>query len=517
MPTLNVTPEKRLYLSIISEYNLQKSICELIDNAIDLWTKGKKSDLTIRINIEVARQIITIEDNAGGIQEKKLDLIISPGRTSNDIKDDVIGYFGVGSKRAVVALAQHITIHSRYGKGTTYSFTLDDDWINGDPEWLIPYDVSKKLLSPNSTFIELTKLREHITPEALKELVVQIGEIYPKFINEGVKILVNDNAVDAIAFDSDWAFPNEYPPKTLKVEILHDRRKISAEITAGMINHSGDPDNSYGVFFYCNDRLITRGLIDFQVGFTPGLIGNPHYNISLVRTIVCLKGQSRDMPWNSSKTGLDYKHPVFQALQKTIIELTKRYSKICRSLQGKWDEYIFPFQIGEIKEESIDNIGEIPRNFLPTPPKSQTKWHQRVQAKNAKVVKQKPWTAGLQDSLVAVDILTKIDLAQKNRISLILIDSTLEIAYKEYLVNEQGIGIGKFKTIAENRTEVQKEILKTITIPAASVKKIDHYYRLRCDLIHQRTTPNVSDKDVSEYRIIVQNLLTKMFGLKFNV
>lgn len=34
---LNAMPEKRLYWSIISDYDIKTGICELIDNAIDLW------------------------------------------------------------------------------------------------------------------------------------------------------------------------------------------------------------------------------------------------------------------------------------------------------------------------------------------------------------------------------------------------------------------------------------------------------------------------------------------------
>jgi|SRR6185437_4041734 len=93
MPTLNVTPEKRVFLSIISEYDLERSICELIDNAIDLWTKQKSTSLRINIDLDTGRQTISIEDNAGGVEEAKLDHIISPGKTSNSIGDDVIGYF----------------------------------------------------------------------------------------------------------------------------------------------------------------------------------------------------------------------------------------------------------------------------------------------------------------------------------------------------------------------------------------------------------------------------------------
>ena len=46
---LDATPEKRIFLSIISEYDLKRSICELIDNAIDLWSKNKRADVVITI------------------------------------------------------------------------------------------------------------------------------------------------------------------------------------------------------------------------------------------------------------------------------------------------------------------------------------------------------------------------------------------------------------------------------------------------------------------------------------
>ena len=51
---INAVPEKRIFLSIISEYDLKRSICELIDNAIDLWTKSSKINGLI-INIADTR------------------------------------------------------------------------------------------------------------------------------------------------------------------------------------------------------------------------------------------------------------------------------------------------------------------------------------------------------------------------------------------------------------------------------------------------------------------------------
>lgn len=513
---LDATPEKRIFLSIISEYDLKRSLCELIDNAIDLWTKKKRTDLKINIILDDRQQSISIEDNAGGIEESKLDHIVSPGKTTNDIHDDVIGYFGVGSKRAVVALAQDISIHSRYENEKTYTVKFDENWIAQDPSWELPYSESQKQLTPYTTLIELNKLRIHLTPDESNNLKIHLSEVYSKFLDRGAVITVNGEKLEAINFDDHWSYPPNLFPVQFSAQIPVEERKVDVEILSGLIDHPGDPDNSYGVFIYCNNRLIARGLTDFSVGFSSGMIGNPHYNISLVRTIVKIKGQSRDMPWDSSKSGINSKHPVFQAIRQSIIDATKRFAQVSRSLQGKWDSEVFPHNTGHVVTEKLDTMASIPRSYLPTPPASRQKWHQKVAITNAATVAQKPWTAGLLDSIIAVDLFFKNSLIQKNRICLIILDSTIEIAYKEYLVNEKNIGNKTFKNIAENRTDVEKEVLKHLSIDQATIQKINHYYKLRCDLIHQRATPNIIDDQIEDYRAIVEKVLGDMFGLSFN-
>jgi len=514
---LDATPEKRIFLSIISEYDLKRSICELIDNAIDLWSKNKRADLEIKILADDRQQTISIEDNAGGIEEAKLDHVVSPGKTSNDIHDDVIGYFGVGSKRAVVALAQDVAIHSRFQNERSFTVKFDEHWITEEPDWHLPYAESKRLLPAYTTLIELSKLRVHVTRDEIEALRKHLSEVYSKFLDRGAVINVNGVRLGAINFDDEWSYPPDLFPAKFSGEIPIDGRKVEIEILSGLIDHPGDPDNSYGVFIYCNNRLIARGLTDFSVGFVPGMVGNPHYNISLVRTIVKIKGQSRDMPWDSSKSGISSKHPVFQALRPSIIDATKKFAQVSRSLQGKWDSQVFPYSTGHIIEEKLDTITSIPKSYLPTPPASKLKWHQKIISINEPILAEKPWSAGLLDSVIASELISKYPLTQKNRIAFIVLDSTLEIAYKEYLVNEKAIGIAAFKKIAENRADIQAEVAKHLKLDPQVFKKVDHYYKLRCDLIHQRATPNVTDSQIEDYRTIVEDLLEAMFGLKFSL
>ena len=65
------TPEKRLYWSIISDYDIKTGICELIDNAIDLWMATKpRPALAIDLIFDAERQLIQIKDTAGGVKEE---------------------------------------------------------------------------------------------------------------------------------------------------------------------------------------------------------------------------------------------------------------------------------------------------------------------------------------------------------------------------------------------------------------------------------------------------------------
>src|SRR2546426_6180686 len=141
--TLNATPSKRLFLSIIADYDLNRSICELIDNGLDVWVRGGRArDITIKIVLDKGQQTITVEDNAGGLAKSELRYIVGPGQTGTNPTDETIGIFGVGTKRAVVALAQDIKIKTRHAKENTYQVDFDDNWLEDEDNWELPvYEV----------------------------------------------------------------------------------------------------------------------------------------------------------------------------------------------------------------------------------------------------------------------------------------------------------------------------------------------------------------------------------------
>jgi DNA topoisomerase VI subunit B len=105
--TLEAIPSKRLFLSIIADYDLNRSICELVDNGLDVWVRrGKVGPITVSLILDCDQQRISVSDDAGGLPKAELSYIVGPGQTGSSADDETIGIFGVGTKRAVVALSQ---------------------------------------------------------------------------------------------------------------------------------------------------------------------------------------------------------------------------------------------------------------------------------------------------------------------------------------------------------------------------------------------------------------------------
>src|SRR5262245_17566608 len=132
---VDATPKKRIFLSIISDYDLKTGICELVDNAIDGWvSNGKQPGLAISIVLDASRQVILVRDNAGGVREEDAELLVAPGASRDAAGHSLIGIFGVGGKRAAVALGEHVEIRTRHLEGKGIGLDLTTEWIN-TPGW----------------------------------------------------------------------------------------------------------------------------------------------------------------------------------------------------------------------------------------------------------------------------------------------------------------------------------------------------------------------------------------------
>lgn len=515
--TVEATPSKRLFLSIIADYDLDRAICELIDNAIDVWIRSvKKKRVNIHIDLDFDQQTIKITDDAGGLHKSELSFIIGPGQSGSNEIDHTIGIFGVGTKRAIVALSQDIVIKTRFANDKTYQIEFDDDWLSRQDEWILPvYHIDD--IEEGSTIVELKKLRKKLDEEAKSRLKDHLSAVYAKFIRQDDVVLFLNRQKIAPKFFDTWSYPPKYQPRNYTGSIaLTAGDKVDVDVTAGLGSESSPATGEYGVYFYCNDRLIARALKNPDVGFLKGYAGLPHPKVSLTKVIVNLSGHPRYMPWNSSKSDIDTKHEVFVAIREWLMLTVKDYAAISRIWMGDWPDKVFKYSTGKIQSVKIKAFPEAKTSYLPPLPRARFTKEERAEKLNSKIAKEKPWTKGLYEGVVASDILSaKYSLTHRDRMSLILLDSTLEIGFKEYLVNDSGVYYDdkKLSTIFNSKHLLYSEMKNYISLTTAEWKRLKYYADLRNKLIHQRATVMIDPDDVVEFRSLLAKILATLFGL----
>jgi Histidine kinase-, DNA gyrase B-, and HSP90-like ATPase len=474
----------------------------------------------VLIHLDKDQQTMIVTDNAGGVSFDNLPLIVSPGQTGNSPINQTIGIFGVGSKRAVVALAQDIKITSRFNNESTYQISYDDPWLKEDTWELSVYQVDD--LKAGTTKIELSKLRIKIDEESETKLFEHLGATYARFLtNKNLTIYVNNIPVKPVIFEN-WAYPPNSSPGNYKLEINVDGGdKVNVEITAGLITTSYSGLGEYGVYFYCNDRLISRGNKSYDVGFTTGKIGVPHASISIIRALVSINGPAQWMPWNSSKSDINPNHKIFLELRNLIIEIMKRYATISRALVGDIHENVFKYTNGNINQFQVEDTRNPKKLYLPPLQVAKPRYAARIKSANKAISKSKPRTTGLYESVAVANTVFKSGFDRKNRIALIILDSTLEIAFKEYLVNEQTSTYyddNKIKIIFNQRHLVHEELKKCPGIAFSDDiwKLINYFHEQRNKLTHERASVDLPDSLIETFRDLVQVVLTKLFDLNFS-
>jgi hypothetical protein len=515
------TPEKRMFWSIISDYDLKTGLCELVDNALDIWLRGDKKKLPIiEIILDADRQLISVKDNAGGVKFEDLYLLLAPGGSKNDPKSEVIGIFGVGSKRAGIALGEQVEIRTRFKSERSLELNITKEWLESEAWQLAAYEIPD--VEKGSTQVDISRLRRPFVSTHIGALRVHLGQTYSWFIQNGCIIRVNGVAIDPQGFDS-WSYPKGFHPKVAKFEAeIPGEGKVKIEVVVGLINDRVAEEDNYGAYFYCNHRLIVKELKSREVGyFNSQEAGVPHPDASLCRGIVRIQGPARLMPWNSTKNGINADHLLFPHIRHTLAPLMGHFSTLSRRLKDDWDKNVFRHDSGEIEEIEPSPSGASLRSHLTPLPRAKKPSVEKLKSKNKRQIETMPWTLGLVEAMGAIELINKQNLETKSRIALILLDSNFEIALKEFIVHRTDLfpsstyNNGKIEQIFSRRPSVLKEVTAKVAIPNDLLARAQHYYGLRNKLVHERATVDVTDRDIRNYQSVVAKILKILFDLNF--
>ena len=513
--TLDAVPSKRLFLSIIADYDLNKSICELIDNAFDMWTRnGRSTDVNISVTLDRHDARIVVEDDAGGVARENLTFIVGPGQSGSGATDDTIGIFGVGTKRAVVALSRDIRIVTRVPGAATFQVEFDDNWLR-DEDWGLPlFEVDN--ISEGTTRVELARLRVGIGEDAEKLLRSHLGATYAKLlVMPGVGLTLNNKAIEPRFFDQ-WSYPPNYGPRRFSGKHRTPQgRDVTLEVIAGLSNESSPASGEYGVYFYCNDRLVAPAMKSIDVGFAKGLAGLPHPKVSLTKVIVSMTGDAVAMPWNSSKSEISTNHHTFLALHDWLVNVVSDYARISRVWIGQWPEKVFAHQTGVVTEVPIETAIEANRSFLPDPPASRHRLPARVAKTNQRVAKRKPWVIPLYEGVVAAIAVGKQPLANANWLALNLLELTLVATLKAWLVNESGEEVtdAELKKLLRDPTP-STALRDAIPLTEDDWEEIALLRRQVEKLTYGAASPVVRNDELSSAEQLIKSMLRTLFKVE---
>ena len=78
--------------------------------------------------------------------------------------------------------------------------------------------------------------------------------------------------------------------------------------------------------------------------------------MSLMRVIVKLTGEVDFMPWNSSKSAIDFKHRTFIEIASHIKKMLVSYATMSKRFSNDWPEKVFQYKTGTIRRQVLEEI-----------------------------------------------------------------------------------------------------------------------------------------------------------------
>jgi len=134
----------------------------------------------------------------------------------------------------------------------------------------------------------------------------------------------------------------------------------------------------------------------------------------------------------------------------------------------------------------------------------------------------KPWVRGLVETLTAVKLLRESLIESKNRLALILLDSALEIGFKNFLIYEKEVTLEKNNPILTYRHKLHKAVAEK-TMGMFNVepwdddkvwKLVNFYYEARCDLYHETAEKTLFDSSIGDLFSLVSFVLDRLFSIQ---
>jgi hypothetical protein len=335
LPNPNIVhadPAKGFFVSmLIKDITLRDAIGDLVDNSVDAIKQraANVADLAgFEVEIKLGKSFFSIEDNGFGMEaEVARKTAFNFGKSSeHKLIDMSIGQFGIGMKRAFFKLGKKILVKS-IAETSQFELTIDvDKWLQDPKTWEFRFD-ENTLKEKVKNIPANTGVKVHISDLSfdsktsfddltfIDQLRQEIALEHMLNINKGLSIKINGQELPT---DEITLVMDEKIKPTLWEKISSDR---SVRILAGISEKSV---NEGGWYIFCNDRLILAHDQSAETGWGDGF-AKYHAQYHRFRGYVFFEAQdSSNLPWNTTKTGMDVDSPYYKEVKGKMVTMTKQ-------------------------------------------------------------------------------------------------------------------------------------------------------------------------------------------------
>ncbi len=328
---INIQPTTHVYKHYkFRSYSIWKALAEYIDNSTQNYQnnrsklKESKQNYKLIIKIKWDKNLITIEDNAMGMDEKELRDAMVLGKTVKTTGGR--NQFGMGLKTASCWFAGEWEVQTtKLNNEYKYNVIFDVDYISANSIKELEFYSAKSEKSNHGTKIILRNLNKKIIKSTITKLKKLLSSVYRSDIEEEeIEIWLNDELVeykepklwndDGITYKKEFLF-----------DFIFDGRKIDVLGFAAIAIGSTD-EFERGFSFFKNKRAIIINHKDHQlVGRTSSLSYQRLFGEIYLEGVDVTQDKS-SFDWDN---GL--KEEIFVRLEKHLEELKRIANKLRKS------------------------------------------------------------------------------------------------------------------------------------------------------------------------------------------
>lgn len=340
----NAYPTKRFFLQMFTrDISVEDCLLDLIDNSIDALIRTRDIDISApwsvdestpedlstlpTVDLRVSPSKITLVDKCGGIDEKLVPHDLFGFGHTKEYQPGILGAYGVGLKRALFKLGNRFDLKSRTTK-TGFHARLDVvEWAKRDrrpKDWQIPVTALKgvRRAVDAGTTIAVADLHQEVAqrlkdPTTENRLRKNVAQAYTLFLDTYVRVTVNGAPV------SPMVLPFARSPEVEPGRDRYEDGNVRVSLMASLAPRDEWTQDVSGWYLFCNKRLVLAADKSTLTGWGVDL---PQWHSKFrgfVGAAFFESDNPLDLPWTTTKRGMNRESMVFQKARNRMIVLAR--------------------------------------------------------------------------------------------------------------------------------------------------------------------------------------------------